>query len=120
MADVDERIEITRELLAAPLDEFTATRTARVRELKASGAGALAAEVQRLRRPALPPWAPNQLASRPDALAPIREPPPSAADAQSRAASVDLRAPLALPQRSPADTTAARHRGRTARGAPGR
>ena len=79
---VDELTEITRELLASPIDEFTAQRNARVRELKRSGAGALAAEVQQLRRPALPLWLANQLAAQPALLGAVREATLAAAQAQ--------------------------------------
>jgi hypothetical protein len=91
MADDDELTAITGELLATPIDKFTAKRNARVRELKTSGAAALAAEVQKLRRPTVPLWAANQLAAQRDVLAVVREASLAAADAQSRGAASDLR-----------------------------
>lgn len=100
MAEADDRAAITRELLALPLDEFTAERNSRARELKASGAGALAAEIQQLRRPALPLWAANQLARQPEVLSPIREVTAAATDAQARGSADDLREALARLQRA--------------------
>ncbi|TMD12850.1 MAG: hypothetical protein E6J00_10375 [Chloroflexi bacterium] len=59
--------EAAAELLAAPLGDFTARRAARARELKAAGQGALAAQVNGLRKPPLALWAVNQLARRDEA-----------------------------------------------------
>ena len=52
---------VARELLALPVDEFTASRNSKVKELKAASDDALAAQVGALRRPSLPLWAVNQL-----------------------------------------------------------
>jgi hypothetical protein len=57
-SSVDAR-EIVAELLAVPPAEFTATRTARVKALKADGDTELAAAVAKLRRPSVTTWAVN-------------------------------------------------------------
>src|SRR5687768_4341038 len=54
---------VARELLALPVDEFTANRNSKVKELKAAGDADLAAQVAALRKPSLPLWAVNQLAN---------------------------------------------------------
>jgi hypothetical protein len=100
MADADELTAIAAELLATPIDEFTAKRNDRVRELKRSGAAALAAEVQKLRRPTVPLWAVNQLAAQRDVLAAVREASLAAADAQSQGAASDLRDALGRHRRA--------------------
>src|SRR3979411_2846506 len=55
---------LTAELMAQPLDQFTARRNARAKELKASGQGDLARELGELKKPALPLWAANQVRDR--------------------------------------------------------
>jgi len=52
---------LTAELLAQPLDEFTARRNARVKELKASGQADIARELATLKKPAVALWAANQV-----------------------------------------------------------
>jgi hypothetical protein len=52
---------LTAELLAQPLDQFTARRNARVKALKASGQADLARELASLKKPAVPLWAANQV-----------------------------------------------------------
>ena len=53
--------EITTELYAVPLDQFTPTRNAAARELKAAGDANGAREVQALKKPTLAAWFVNQL-----------------------------------------------------------
>lgn len=53
---------LSAELLARPLNEFTAHRNTKVRELKASGRADLAGRLAGLRKPSVPLWAVNQLA----------------------------------------------------------
>lgn len=60
----------------------------------------LAAEVQKLRRPPLAPWAANQLARGPDVLLSVREATVEAREAQSRGSATDLRDALARTQRA--------------------
>ena len=60
-ASLDERI---RELYRGSPEEFIAARDALVRELKSAGDGDAAAAVKRLRKPTVPAWAVDQLASR--------------------------------------------------------
>jgi hypothetical protein len=55
---------LTAELLAQPLDQFTARRNARVKELKASGQTELARELAALKKPAIQLWAANQVRDR--------------------------------------------------------
>jgi hypothetical protein len=55
---------LTAELLAQPLDQFTARRNARVKELKASGQADLARELAALKKPAVHLWAANQVRDR--------------------------------------------------------
>jgi hypothetical protein len=55
---------LSAELLARPLTEFTLHRNAKARELKASGRAELAGQVSALKKPSLPLWAVNQLATR--------------------------------------------------------
>jgi hypothetical protein len=59
---VDEAV--LDELYSAPLDEFIARRTARVKELQAEGRTDEAAEVAAVRKPSVPLWTVNQLARR--------------------------------------------------------
>lgn len=53
--------EITTELYAVPLDQFTPTRNAAARELKAAGDADGARAVQTLKKPTLAAWFVNQL-----------------------------------------------------------
>jgi hypothetical protein len=55
---------LTAELLAQPLDQFTARRNARVKELKALGQADLARELAALKKPAVHLWAANQVRDR--------------------------------------------------------
>lgn len=55
---------LTAELMAQPLDQFTARRNARVKELKVSGQADLASELAALKKPALQLWAANQVRDR--------------------------------------------------------
>jgi hypothetical protein len=54
--------DVTAQLLALPLDQFTAARNARVKELKAAGQRELAADVATLKKPPVHLWAANQVA----------------------------------------------------------
>jgi hypothetical protein len=54
--------DVVAELLTGPLNEFTARRNSRSKELKASGQRELAAEVATLKKPPVAVWAVNQLA----------------------------------------------------------
>src|SRR5919204_4193054 len=54
--------DVTAELLAQPLDQFTAERNARAKELKAAGQTDLAKEVAGLKKPPVHLWAANQVA----------------------------------------------------------
>jgi hypothetical protein len=54
--------DVTAQLLALPLDQFTAARNARARELKATGQSEVAAEVATLKKPPVHLWAVNQAA----------------------------------------------------------
>jgi hypothetical protein len=55
---------LTAELMAQPLDQFTARRNARAKELKGSGQPDLARELAALRKPAVHLWAANQVRDR--------------------------------------------------------
>jgi hypothetical protein len=77
---------LTTELMAQPLDQFTARRNARAKELKASGQGDLARELGELKKPALPLWAANQVRDR-ALLSGLRQAAQSVARAQAAAAS---------------------------------
>jgi hypothetical protein len=55
---------LTAELLAQPLDQFTARRNSRVKELKASGQADLARELAALKKPAVHLWAANRVHDR--------------------------------------------------------
>lgn len=55
---------LTAELMAQPLDQFTARRNARLKELKASGQADLARELAALKKPAVHLWAANQVRDR--------------------------------------------------------
>jgi hypothetical protein len=75
---------ITAELLAGPLDEFTARRNARVKALKASGDAALAADVAALKKPPVYLWAANRVATEdPDLLRSVEQAARSVAKAQT-------------------------------------
>jgi hypothetical protein len=55
---------LTSELLAQPLDQFTARRNARVKELKASGQADLARDLAAFKKPPVHLWAANQVRDR--------------------------------------------------------
>jgi hypothetical protein len=76
---------LTAELLAQPLDQFTARRNARVKELKASGQADLARDLATLKKPAVPLWATNQIRDR-TLLGGLRRAAQSVARAQASAA----------------------------------
>jgi hypothetical protein len=52
---------LTAELMAQPLDQFTARRNARVKEQKASGQAELSRQLGALKKPAVHLWAANQV-----------------------------------------------------------
>ncbi|TME45471.1 MAG: hypothetical protein E6I56_09270 [Chloroflexi bacterium] len=54
--------DVTAELLELPLDQFTARRNARAKELKAAGKAELASEVAALKKPPVHLWAANRAA----------------------------------------------------------
>jgi hypothetical protein len=66
--DIDDA---AADLLAQPLDQFTAARNARVKELKAAGKTDLAAQVAGLKKPSVALWAVNRVAK--DEAATIRQ-----------------------------------------------
>ncbi len=75
---------ITAELLAGPLGEFTARRNARAKELKASGEAALAAEVAALKKPPVYLWAANRVATEhPDLVRSVEQAARTVAKAQT-------------------------------------
>ena len=76
---------LTAEMMAQPLDQFTAHRNARVKELKASGQADLAREVAALKKPAVHLWAANQVHDR-DRHGGLRRAAQSVAKAQAAAA----------------------------------
>ena len=76
---------LTAEMMAQPLDQFTAHRNARVKELKASGQADLARELAALKKPAVHLWAANQDRDR-LRLAGLRRAAQSVAKAQAAAA----------------------------------
>lgn len=76
---------LTAELLAQPLDQFTPSRNARVKELKASGRADLARELSSLKKPSLPMWAVNQVDDR-DMLSELRRAAQAVVKAQAAAA----------------------------------
>jgi len=76
---------LTAELLGQPLDQFTAHRNARVKELKASGQADLARELAALKKPAVPLWAANQVHDR-TLLGGLRRAAQSVSKAQAAAA----------------------------------
>ncbi|HEV3097774.1 MAG TPA: hypothetical protein VG104_11540 [Candidatus Dormibacteraeota bacterium] len=54
--------DLTAELLAQPLDQFTSHRNTRAKQLKTSGQADLAAALSTLKKPSVPLWAANQVA----------------------------------------------------------
>ena len=56
--------EVTQELYGLALDEFTATRNSKARELKAAGDGDAARRVAALKKPTMAAWLVNQLVRR--------------------------------------------------------
>ena len=76
---------LTAEVLAQPLDQFTAHRNARVKELKASSQADLARELAALKKPAVPLWAANQVRNR-ALLSELRRAAQAVARAQAAAA----------------------------------
>jgi hypothetical protein len=76
---------LTAELMAQPVDQFTARRNARVKELKVSGQADLARELAALKKPALQLWAANQVRDR-DLLNGLRRAGEAVARAQAAAA----------------------------------
>ena len=76
---------LTAEMMAQPLDQFTAHRNARVKELKASGQADPARELAALKKPAVQLWAANQVRDR-DRLGGLRRAAQSVAKAQAAAA----------------------------------
>ena len=72
-------------MMAQPLDQFTARRNARAKELKASGQGDPARELAALKKPAVHLWAANQVRDR-DLLGGLRRAAQSVAKAQAAAA----------------------------------
>lgn len=76
---------LTAELMAQPLDQFTARRNARAKELKASGQSDLARELAALKKPAVPLWAANQVRER-ALLSELRRAAQAVAKAQAAAA----------------------------------
>ena len=79
--------DVAADLLAQPLDAFTAGRNARAKELKASGESELAAQVSALRKPSVPLWAANQVGRRDGmALGAVEAPAQALKKAQAAAA----------------------------------
>ena len=76
---------LTAEMMAQPLDQFTAHRNTRVKELKASGQADPARELAALKKPAVHLWAANQVRDR-DRLGGLRRAAQSVAKAQAAAA----------------------------------
>ena len=76
---------LTAELMAQPLDQFTAHRNARVKELKASGQADLSRQLGALKKPAVHLWAANQVRD-PALLGGLRRAAQSVAKAQAAAA----------------------------------
>lgn len=66
--------EVAADLLARPLDQFTAERNLRAKDLKQSGKAELAAEVLKLKKPAVHLWVANQVArENPEVLRKLRD-----------------------------------------------
>ena len=76
---------LTAELMAQPLDQFTAHRNARVKELKASGQADLSRRLGVLKKPVVHLWAANQVRD-PALLGGLRRAAQSVAKAQAAAA----------------------------------
>jgi hypothetical protein len=76
---------LTAELMLQPLDQFTAHRNSRVKELKAAGQADLARELASLTKPAVPLWAANQVRDK-TLLSGLRRGAQSVAKAQAAAA----------------------------------
>jgi hypothetical protein len=76
---------LTAELLAQPLDQFTARRNAQVKELKASGQAELSRQLGALKKPAVHLWAANQVRDR-ALLSGLRRAAQAVAKAQAAAA----------------------------------
>jgi hypothetical protein len=87
----DDYRTITRELFALPLDEFTASRNRKAKELKAAGQTDLATQVAALRKPSLPLWAVNRVAGADGVLNLVRDAAEAAAKAQRGTSSADVR-----------------------------
>lgn len=69
-----ESEDLTAELLAQPLEKFTAYRNAKARQLKASGQADLASQLSALKKPSVSLWASNQGArSNPAVLRDLRQ-----------------------------------------------
>jgi hypothetical protein len=66
--DIDD---VAGDLLAQPLDQFTAARNARVKELKSAGKTDRAAQVASLKKPSVALWAVNRVAK--DEAATVRQ-----------------------------------------------
>ena len=76
-------VSYAAELLALPLDEFTAARNRKSRELKGAGHSDLAAELASLRKPGLPLWAVNRLSDTSAVLTRVRDAAARVLEAQS-------------------------------------
>jgi colicin import membrane protein len=76
---------LTAEVMAQPLDQFTAHRNARVKELKASGQADLSRQLGALKKPAVHLWAANQVRDR-ALLSGLRRAAQAVAKAQAAAA----------------------------------
>lgn len=86
----DELAEAARELYAAPVDGFVATRTARAKQLRADGQRELAARVAKLPKPTRDAWAIDQATrERPDLVEQLMQ---TVADMQSPGSAARLRA----------------------------
>src|SRR5207302_2063117 len=69
-----ESEDLTAELLAQPLEKFTAYRNAKAKQLKASGQADLASQLSALKKPSVSLWASNQGArSNPAVLRDLRQ-----------------------------------------------
>ena len=90
---------LTAELMAQPLDQFTAHRNALVKELKASGQADLSRELGALKKPGVPLWAANQVRDR-ALLSGLRRAAQTVARAQAAAATGHANAAQDLRARS--------------------
>ena len=78
--------DLTAELLAQPLDQFTTYRNAKAKELKAAGQAELAGQLSALKKPSVSLWAANHAArSNPSALRELRQSAQALAKAQTSA-----------------------------------